>query len=365
MKIISLIKFLIFLILLTTALGCGNKHSLAPGIEHRHWIDESGPWAIHVITVDLTSPGLQVSVIKANHRISSRAKTSAMAQDASKDGLAVAAAVNADFFSLVGKPVGLCVQNGEIVTPPTGHPVFGITTKGTPFIETVELCATLFAPADSYVLAVNYRTKNTTCLFNHFYSDSLNLCSGEIAYAIAALDAWTTNEIVRAIIVSIDSISAQEIPASGALLVSSKKEMLAVVGDTLKILLSLPPITTSICQAVGGIPRIVRDGKMSVEWKGNSFNLERHPRTAVGYSQDKTKLFIVTVDGRQPGYSDGMTLDELANFMIGIGAHRALNLDGGGSTTMVIFGKVVNRPSDITGERPVSNALLISKTSLK
>ncbi|MFC1526963.1 phosphodiester glycosidase family protein, partial [Candidatus Latescibacterota bacterium] len=77
---------------------------------------------------------------------------------------------------------------------------------------------------------------------------------------------------------------------------------------------------------------------------------------------------MVTVDGRQPGYSVGMSLAELADLMARkltyfarsrSNAYQAINLDGGGSTTMVVRRQVVNRPSDQTGERPVANALLV------
>jgi exopolysaccharide biosynthesis protein len=70
-------------------------------------------------------------------------------------------------------------------------------------------------------------------------------------------------------------------------------------------------------------------------------------------------LVLVTVDGRQPRKSVGLTLEELAQLMIELGCREALNLDGGGSTTLVIRNRVVNSPSDQSGERPVSDALLI------
>ena len=65
------------------------------------------------------------------------------------------------------------------------------------------------------------------------------------------------------------------------------------------------------------------------------------------------------MDGRQPAKSVGMTIAELAALMLEFGCVEAINLDGGGSTTMVVEGKVVNTPSDAAGERPVSDALLV------
>jgi exopolysaccharide biosynthesis protein len=78
----------------------------------------------------------------------------------------------------------------------------------------------------------------------------------------------------------------------------------------------------------------------------------RHPRTAVGISKDGDTLLLVAVDGRQEGHSRGATLAELGELMKGFGAHDALNLDGGGSTAMIVKDRatgvfaVVNRPSD-------------------
>ena len=71
------------------------------------------------------------------------------------------------------------------------------------------------------------------------------------------------------------------------------------------------------------------------------------------------RLLLVTVDGRRPGYSVGMTPIQFARLFRHLGATRALNLDGGGSTTMVVDGEIVNRPSDPDGERAVSSAVLV------
>ena len=88
------------------------------------------------------------------------------------------------------------------------------------------------------------------------------------------------------------------------------------------------------------------------------FENELHPRTAIA-GLHSGKVLLVTVDGRQPGVSAGMSLFALADLLLELGAVEAINLDGGGSTTMVIRDQVVNRPSDQTGERPVSDAILV------
>ncbi len=113
---------------------------------------------------------------------------------------------------------------------------------------------------------------------------------------------------------------------------------------------------------VGGVPVLIQSGEIVVDFSPErarpGFAEDRHPRTAVGFLPGTSWVFVV-VDGRQPDLSLGMTLPELAAFMKALGCHSALNLDGGGSTTMVLRGRIVNSPSDAQGERPVSDAFLI------
>ena len=109
--------------------------------------------------------------------------------------------------------------------------------------------------------------------------------------------------------------------------------------------------------SIGGTPLLVEDGRVVATRCDPSF-CSRHPRTAVGITR-KGKVLLVVVDGRRPRWSKGMTLVELGREMRRLGARTAFNLDGGGSSTMVVRGKVVNRPSDPTGERAVSSAVLV------
>ena len=144
------------------------------------------------------------------------------------------------------------------------------------------------------------------------------------------------------------------------------------LGDTVQLYCRLAPAHAKLMEAISGGPRILRNGAVSIEVENErlsrSFADKRHPRTAIGYSQNAQVLFLIVVDGRQPGYSVGMSLQEMAEFMrtrlaefsrAKVNAYQGLNLDGGGSTTMVVSEQVVNKPSDPTGERPVANALLV------
>jgi hypothetical protein len=99
-----------------------------------------------------------------------------------------------------------------------------------------------------------------------------------------------------------------------------------------------------VAESLGGTPVLVHEGRRWVADDGSNFVAGRHPRTIVGWNA--TETLLVTVDGRQPGYSVGLSLLDAADLLLAMGATEALNLDGGGSTTMVVGAAVVNRPSD-------------------
>lgn len=115
-------------------------------------------------------------------------------------------------------------------------------------------------------------------------------------------------------------------------------------------------------ELLAGFPALLAGGA----WVGDleqaerpAFAAARHPRTAVGWDPERRRLWVVVADGRREGLVEGMTLPELADLLLALGAEDALNLDGGGSSTMVVDGRVVSRPSDPGGPRPVVNALVI------
>jgi exopolysaccharide biosynthesis protein len=113
---------------------------------------------------------------------------------------------------------------------------------------------------------------------------------------------------------------------------------------------------------VHGRPAIDAATEGVIDPADRSFNFAwgeiRQPRTIVG-TDSAGRLLLVTVDGREPGTSEGLTLDEEATLMRELGAVEAMNLDGGGSTAMAVDGQLVNHPSDATGERADGDALVV------
>lgn len=114
--------------------------------------------------------------------------------------------------------------------------------------------------------------------------------------------------------------------------------------------------------AIGGGPVLVQSGKKRITNKEEQLFLggesDLHPRTAMGYT-NKDRLIILLVEGRNPAAS-GATLDELADLLLSLNCVEALNLDGGGSSTMLINGKETIKPSDKEGQRPVPAVFMIS-----
>lgn len=129
-----------------------------------------------------------------------------------------------------------------------------------------------------------------------------------------------------------------------------------------------PGVLFKLEDITNGVPQLIKNGKIDITWKeekaSKSFAEMRHPRTAVAKMKDG-RFLMITVDGRQPGLSVGMTLQELADYLLSLGATDAMNLDGGGSTTMFVDGKIMNTPSDKEGERKVSDAIVVTLRKTK
>jgi exopolysaccharide biosynthesis protein len=164
------------------------------------------------------------------------------------------------------------------------------------------------------------------------------------------------------------------IPASGFVIslgeaAAAQYLSLFEIGGAVSLETSLQPMEPGESQDWSQVEWIVSGGPLLL-WQGrrvNDFSSEsisrtfysaRHPRTAVGLRADGT-LLLVTVDGRQPHFSVGMSLPELTDLFLELGAESAVNLDGGGSTSMVVEGRRINSPSDPLGDRMNADAVVV------
>jgi hypothetical protein len=184
-------------------------------------------------------------------------------------------------------------------------------------------------------------------------------------------NAWgaevsVAGEVVQQII---DGQGNAPIPASGFILSGHGRSRAALLaafkpGDRVTLSTRLIPASgdprwENVRHVIGGGPRLLANGLFAGgEGFRQAFADRRHPRTAIGRLPDG-RIVLAVIGGRQPYHSLGMTLGELAGMLRVLGVTDAMNLDGGGSTTLVVRGVVINLPSDELGERAVSDVLLV------
>jgi hypothetical protein len=355
---------------------------VGPGIVHHHEFQQGGPWHLNVLEVDLSVDWIHLETVKANDRLSGYERTSSMAARNDDEMHRVVGATNGDFYGSGGVPSGAQVLDGTLLKRPfETRSVFGSTLEKIPFIEIVSFHGQILAPDDSCwdIHGINEtRQTDNLVVYNKYYGTATqtNYWGTEVT-AEYLTEPLAINDTISVVVVAKDSVMEtghgnNAIPSNGIVISGhgTARDFLnehTLVGDTLALILRLPPLSQSIVELIGGGPRLIRDGTATVESVaegfGQSFATDRHPRTAVGFSQDSTKLYLFTVDGRQPEYSVGMSLYELADYMLGWDVFQGINLDGGGSTTIVVRGQVVNSPSDAGGERTVANALMVISTA--
>ncbi len=342
--------------------------NVGPGMVHTHAVDDSGPWNINIFTADLTNPYLEVESIKANDRLLGHERTSEMAARRDFEGHLAVGAVNGDFYGGGGEPINIQVVRGEVLKRETsGRTAVGFTPAYEPMMDVVGFSGELFAGEEPLVIdGVNEgRGADQVILYNSYMGTSTGANEFGTEIAVDVIDPWVVNDTLRAVVRNAETgVGDMDIPEGGAVLsahgtASTTLQSAVAVDDTIRILTRVQPAPGLVKEMIGGGPFLVVDGQIDVGPRGDGG--DRHPRTAVGFSPDSTKLILVTVDGRQ-SISAGMTLYELAGLMQQAGAATAMNLDGGGSTTMVVRSDVANSPSG-NGERLVSNALAVFSTA--
>ena len=349
----------------------GTTDTIADGALHRSFLVRQGPWAVHVLDIDRAACWSPVAV-KGARGASGRTATSALTASMANDSTIVAGGVNADFFLFdpPGVPTGAHVSNGEIITGPGARPVFATDQDGRPWIGMLRVSGAAVSGNDSIPIdAWNRMATNGLAWFDARYGPAVDTLRGSLRVVLSDR---------RGTVQTIDSSRIPiPIPSSGGVLVlgprapNAVRELLlgaALLRRQFTITTRLQPVQPR--EAVGGFPVLVRD---SLEVPGldsagaPNFAPVRHPRTIIGIASGGRRLLLVTIDGRQPGYSAGTTNRESAAIALALGATQAINLDGGGSTTMAVARnrgdsvafEVVNRPSDPAGERPVGNALVM------
>jgi hypothetical protein len=345
-----------------------------------------GPLRYYVTTVDLTDPDVRVETRLSHDRVGGNETVPAIAQ---RTGATLA--VNGDVWGPNGVPQGLCVVDGDIVMAPKCRAAFGVWPDGEiqiqRFIDAWGWSASVTAPGGgTHPIFLTNSDLNDGWV--NLYTPEYGLSEGEPLSGTSAVVLEPDNEVFEVLPGPIKMDGNQpglRVPPGYRMLVGrgSGADWLTEnlsKGDKVQIDLGEGDYN-ELQWAVGAGPMIVVDGEYyadpitdpwtppSEEWPANykqRYFLQKHPRSSVGVSRDGETLIFITVDGRQPDLSVGVTLEELAELHVEHGSWRAMNLDGGGSATLVFGGELINSPSDgasATGgdgnPRAVVNAIVV------
>jgi len=281
---------------------------------------------------------------------------------------AALAGVNGDFDEGLGNTVHPFSQDGELLhTAGPGAEMFAVTRdESQTFIDVPKVRVTVTDRSSGHVFVldrwnrraaqpgeiVGFSPLGGTLASTPSFSCSVRLLP-QGPSQVADPDG-----VDRDYVVDVATCSEGPLDRNGGVVIST-----APGTDEAEQLLALTPGTpmrlhwtmgwSDVFDAVGGDPILLLDGAPTPV----CVSCARQPRTAVGVTADG-KILLVVIDGRQPRWSRGATLGELRTILRDLGAVDALNLDGGGSSEMVVEGEVVNRPSD-GRERRITNAVLI------
>ncbi|NLJ75120.1 MAG: phosphodiester glycosidase family protein [Firmicutes bacterium] len=344
-----------FVVTITKEFVESSERLVTPGVRYGHQRRGSaaGPNIVNYLEIDLLNEDIEVKVVLAQDRVTGREHVSSMAYRAE-----AIAAVNGAYFAADGRPLGLLVIDGVLVSEPYAErTAIGLGSQIV-MMDSVGFQGEIGLPDGSRasITGMNRpRLENDLILYTSHYGETTKT-------NVYGLDVSVVDGVVQSI-----QAGDVQIPRDGLVLSGhgTAKQILSQleVGDRIDLVTLLQPDWRQFGaeQIIGGGPRLVRDGLVWITGEEEQFRKDilvgRAPRTALGITADN-KLLLVTVNGRQPNISVGMTLKELATLLIELGAVQAMNLDGGGSTTMVIRDLVLNLPSDGV-ERPVSNAIVV------
>lgn len=305
----------------------------------------AGRARVHVVTLNPRTSGLTIRPVLGGAVVAATETTSVAAAR-----LGAVAAINGNFYSKAGLPLGLVVIDGRVLSSPLPRrTVFATDARGRPWIGRVTFSGRLVAESgvEVPVLAVNRPP-----------------VAGGAAVYTPEYGPFTPPQALVVLIrggrVVEHTNGRPAIPADGYALATAAAEQHLVEGlqkgDRVALHLAVEP--SGLRHALQAGPWLVRGGRESVAsaWEGFTgwFHRVRAARSAVGITADGRVLFV-TVDRERRG-STGMSLPEMAVLMRRLGARDAVNLDGGSSTTLVVAGRVVSAVPP-GGERTVSSML--------
>lgn len=353
-----------------------ENHQVGPGTQYVQLrLQAANRLDVYFLKTDLKNEHIQIKTALGRDSIYSGEQPSAVAKRKSTEGAFYFAGTNGDFYvtqGYVGYPIGGSMVDSEIAKTPIDWNAFIMDDKKIPEIGKIAYSGTVKSGFSQWAInSVNHlRGENQLVLYNRHNGQQTrtNMYGTEVLIELSEGSEWAINRTLKAKVLEIEKgLGSMEIPKGKAVL--SGHGIGATFLDNLNIgeeidvnlNLSVNSNTTSNFTIMSGGDSYATMLKNGVIEQANVWN-ERHPRTGLGYSQNRDSLIFCVVDGR--GASVGVTTKQLAYLMKSAGAYTAFNMDGGGSSSMYIaeYGKPVNRTSDGT-ERAVANSIFVVSTA--
>ncbi|MBT3606306.1 MAG: phosphodiester glycosidase family protein [Candidatus Latescibacteria bacterium] len=346
-----------------------RSEHLAQGLQHIHVYSDStksgAPINIHILRAELDL--IEVRPVLAAGQIIGQEMTSSMVK---RHG--ALAGVNGGFsysnnpWSIYhGDLRGFFVQDGQLISEPNDS-AWAVQIKSTPNHRQVlslvqpklRVTFQIEGASDISCSGLNRERKDDDCIvYTPIWNRTTLADTSGVEVVVSAGEIKAVREGLPSAIIPPDGFV---VSAKGA---QAERLRKMHVGTSVAVAFDLMNIADGKHlpfkdhHYVSAGPLLVRGGKPVSEYEGHHwfhkspFTHQRHPRTAIAWTENKREVMLVTVDGRQPDHSVGFTLPELADFLVKQGAHTVYNMDGGGSTTMAIGGEVVNHFSDVWGGR--------------
>jgi hypothetical protein len=338
------------------------------GLSYLHDVVEEAPWSIHVLKIDRSRTDYEFHTTLAKGTALGLSTLSEQIKSLPRELGQPLGAINGDFWKdshqQDGDPTGLQIMEGELVSGPCARVCFWMDAAGQPHATNV-LAQFQVTAADGATAPFGLneeRTNNGAVLFTPAFGISTHTrggrelvleCAGDGPADWLPLRAGKTYPArVREVRETGDTPLARDRMVLSLSPQCAERFSKLAAGSVLKLSTATTPDVRDAKTAIGGGPMLVHGGKAAT-FGGSQ---PRHPRTALGWN-DKF-FFLLVVDGRQSNLSVGMSLPELAAYLVKLGCTEAMNLDGGGSSTIWVRGQVMNSPC-YGSERAMANALVL------
>jgi hypothetical protein len=359
--------------------------TLAPGLEYRHEARAEGPLSIHILRIDLAKSHWEFEAGLGKDTVFGLEPLDGIVCRTERNLRKTAlAAINGDFFEInsgpyQGDPRGIQVANGELISRPNGNS-FWIAADGTFHLGAVASKLRVIWPREKVEtpFGLNESRPDDAVVL---YTPTLGIALHEEAKEIPGTRTQDGRELVLERVAGTSwlplkigrrySVRVKEIRETGNTPLSSNTMILSIgrqkitslppvkVGDVLQLAIDTDPDLRDVKTALGAGRILMREGNISEVGPADQ---PRHPRSLIGWNQKY--FYFMVIDGRQKDLSIGMTYPEMACLARQYDCSDAIEMDGGGSSTIWTGGKILNSPSDGQA-RAIANGLILFRRGEK